>query len=258
MVTSWFCSLLIPGLSYASPALSDPKPSGWWAVYLHVASLFITSLLVVFTGLMWYATYKLAKDSNRSITAAEKAAEAAISAQRAWVKVDVKATHFLVGEDHIQLEVALTPTNVGKTPATHVFSWVSPSPVTDVDGFRIHDVMKQARDTVLGFRRSREIGITLFPNDPYFGFEAKAVCVMNQELVKAGIDIKRDGKPINFTCCGIVSYKFSGGSGETPFILSVLVRSASSGRWETPVLSVQVFSAQELTLIGRTDGYPAI
>ena len=249
---------LIPGLSYASSALSDPQPSGWWAVYLNAALVIITFLLVVFTGLMWYATYKLAEDSNRSITAAEKAAEAAISAQRAWVKVDVKATHFLVGEDHIQLEVALTPTNVGKTPATHVFSWVSLLPVTDVDGFRVPDVMKKARDTVLGFRRSREIGITLFPNDPYFGFGLKAVCVMNQELVKAGIDIKRDGKPINLTCCGIVSYKFSGGSGETPFVLSVSVRSASSGRWETPVLRVQEFSEPDVTLIGRTEGYPAI
>ncbi|MEK7996709.1 MAG: hypothetical protein AAB403_23135 [Planctomycetota bacterium] len=111
--------------------------SAFWHWITHDAAGFFTLTLCGITGWLAYvtrglyvATARLADDSKeasaKAIAASTIAANAAVAAQRPWIKIDIEIASDVIDDGHgLRMGFKVTVQNVGNTPATAMNVWIA-------------------------------------------------------------------------------------------------------------------------------------
>jgi hypothetical protein len=158
----------------------------------------------------------------KGAVAAETAAQATVAGQRPWIKADFLILDSLSWiSDALVLPVKVTLTNVGNTPATNVMPWINfyvPNPPAIPPPW-FHGIAKGRQEASI-FDASMEIGKTIFPGDPdRIPFALR----INRKDVGGAITAAGGNPPV-LIISGVITYRFAGGRGETPFAFELVQR----------------------------------
>ena len=170
----------------------------------------VTALLALFTGGLWFSTYRLSKDAKktslrqtddmqRSLKLAEQAAiaaensnrltrEAFIASERPWVSVEAVVNRdFVKKQEGIEFGVLFTVKNHGRSPAVNVHI-VYEVVTLKLFSANFEDVRKRIEQLGLTSGLGDSMGVQLFPS------ETKQIPWLSP-LTQAELDAARGGCP---------------------------------------------------------------
>jgi hypothetical protein len=182
----------------------------WQKVFPDPISFFNFSLVLVTGGLVVIGITQA--NAAKTAAAAEKSAEAAVAAQRPWIKIDIEIASDLLNDAHgIRLQFKAIMRNIGHSPATNLQIWTSMS---------CANIVTQVSDAIN----------KIPPHDPYIGFSVFPDDVVTHnvwgaittdEIDSALASSNLTGR-INICVVASARYNFVGGAGETQKIYRII------------------------------------
>lgn len=163
---------------------------------------------------------KQSADMQASIAAAQKAADAAVAAQRPWIKVvdlKIENTNTSSGTQNSQIRLEISLKNTGNSPAinirinTKIFPERVPRRVGD---YVMADAKRDVMSEAMVGQSEGSLGLMLFPNDETSISQIKGI---SWDRFKAHAATSSDGKSLYICIAGCVTYRFVGGIGHTEF-----------------------------------------
>lgn len=221
----------------------DYSSSEWWLVYLTFALVLVTALLAAYTAKLYRATVGLGKDAKttsdrqatememsltiaqESANAAAKSAEAAIAAQRPWLSVAVQIGEpLMITEEEIRIDLILTITNSGNTPAVNIRVIPQLAAIPIKDGLDFELGIKKALVISDNWNQlQHRIGRTIFPKSA--AIERHVVQLPRSELLESvATGDNSDPSRIILNLGGCVDYIFGTGKGQTTFSYVLMER----------------------------------
>jgi hypothetical protein len=157
--------------------------------------------------------------------AAERSANAAIAAQRAWLTATVTpASPLTFADNACQLSVKITCGNKGNSPATNLrFAMALQPHELGSDAFKV-DLLAEVRRKA-SFETYAPIKFVVFPGEEVTGSVAIGADVAAVDSIEPGVGLARKKMPkpdhIALMLAICVDYEFSGGQGRTEFVCAI-------------------------------------
>jgi hypothetical protein len=169
----------------------------------------LTLGLVIVGILQAFAILYTALVTNKAANAAKTAADAAITGQRPWIKIDIEHTSSLIDDGNgVRLEFNAIVENVGATPATNVEAYIGMACGPNASG-----TFAPAYSKV----RSANFGgsVSLFPKDPWRPVLFGRITSDEIEAITPESLGKSSLIQAHVTVVAFVKYTFSGKDGQT-------------------------------------------
>jgi len=189
----------------------------WWTAALVLVAAF--ELYYIVRQERWMR--ESVKAAQGAADAAKLSAEAAIAAQRPWLKVTVSAeSNWIVNQIGLSVYLKIIAENFGNSPAVNVWVHSEPwVPVANESPFVNHQELQRRREMIERVARAAQIGTTIFPNE---SFTFRTGTTIQRANVDAAVRVSKSGKKkADLHVLGMVYYQFAGGAGKSPFHLKV-------------------------------------
>lgn len=204
----------------APPESSDERLANYTqALSMWTALLAIVAALELFYIIRQERWLKQSVDAaNSSAQAAKQSADAAVTAQRAWLRVEVEPSFdWNITPLGLTVVVNITARNIGKSPATRVWPHITiVAPQRDESPLAYNSRISKAKALNAAIAKQTISGRTVFPGEEFsIGWN---LTFQRNEFDQA-VRVDESGrKTINTYITGTVAYHFAGGEGQTPFI----------------------------------------